>query len=309
MPLRCLVTGGAGFIGSHVVDALVEAGHQVLALDNLATGKRAQLNPAASFVEADLRDADLDALLADFRPEVVLHQAAQASVPASVHDPLDDASVNVVGTLRLLEAARKSGVRKVIYAATGGAMYGAPRYLPIDERHPVEPLSPYAVSKTAAGHYLRVYQSLYGLAYTSLRYANIYGPRQDPHGEAGVIAIFTNRMLAGEQPIVHGAGTDQRDYVFVGDVARANLLALRRADNAAVNIGTGVGTDVNTLFDRLKALTEFEGERVHGPPRAGDVPSMRLDPSLSGQLLGWTAEVPLADGLRRTVESFLSRAG
>jgi UDP-glucose 4-epimerase len=303
------VTGGAGFIGSHIVDALVAAGHEVLAIDSLVTGRRENVNPAARLVEVDLRDGDLDAILADFRPEVVIHQAAQASVPGSVQDPLYDLGVNIVGTVRLLEAARKSGARKVVYAATGGAMYGAPRYLPIDERHPVEPVSPYAVSKTAAEHYLRVYRDLYGLHYTSLRYANIYGPRQNPHGEAGVIAIFTNRMLAGQQPIVNGPGTDQRDYVYVGDVARANLLALDRADDAAVNIGTGVGTDVNTLFDRLKALTEYPGERVHGPPRAGDVPSMRLDPSLAGQLLGWTATVPLDDGLRRTVESFLPRAG
>jgi UDP-glucose 4-epimerase len=281
----------------------------VLALDNLATGKRANLNPSADFLELDLREGDLDAVLGDFRPEVVVHQAAQASVPGSVHDPLHDVGVNVVGTLRLLEAARKSGTRKVIYAATGGAMYGAPRYLPIDERHPIEPMSPYAVSKTAAEHYLRVYQGIYGLSYTSLRYANIYGPRQDPHGEAGVIAIFTNKMLAGDQPIVNGPGTDERDYVYVGDVARANVLALDRADNAAVNIGTGVGTDVNTLFDRLKALTEYPGERVHGPPRAGDVPSMRLDPTAAEQQLGWKAAVPLVDGLRRTVEGFIPRAG
>jgi UDP-glucose 4-epimerase len=280
----------------------------VLALDSLATGQRENLNPAAGFVQVDLRDGDLDAVLGDFRPEVVIHQAAQASVPASVHDPLYDLEVNVVGTVRLLEAARKSGARKVVYAATGGAMYGQPKYLPIDEGHPVEPMSPYAASKAAAEQYLRVYQSLHGLSFTSLRYANIYGPRQDPSGEAGVIAIFTNKMLAGQQPIVNGPGTDQRDYVYVGDVARANVLALRGADNAAVNIGTGVGTDVNTLFDRLKVLTEFRGERVHGPPRAGDVPSMRLDPSLAERLLGWQAEVGLDDGLRRTVEWFIARS-
>ena len=209
----------------------------MLALDSLATGKRENLNPAAGFAEVDLRDGDLDAVLGDFRPDVVVHEAAQASVPASVHDPVYDANVNVVGTVRLLEAARKCGTRKVIYAATGGAMYGTPQYLPIDERHPVEPMSPYAASKAAAEQYLRVYQSLYGLSYTSLRYANIYGPRQDPSGEAGVIAIFTNKMLAGQQPIVNGPGTDQRDYVYVGDVARANVLALDRADNAAVNVG------------------------------------------------------------------------
>lgn len=304
---RCLVTGGAGFIGSHVVDALLNAGHEVMVVDNLATGKRENLNPSAGFAEVDLRDGELDSVFAAFQPEFVIHQAAQASVPGSIHDPLHDASVNVHGTIRLLEASRKHGARKVIYAATGGAMYGAPKYLPIDEKHPLEPMSPYAVSKASAEQYLRVYQSLHGLRFTSLRYGNIYGPRQDWAGEAGVIAIFANKMLAGQQPIVNGDGGDERDYVYVGDVARANVLALDRADNVAVNIGTGRGTNVNTLFDQLKVLTEFRSERVHGPPRAGDVPSMCLNPSLAEKLLGWRAEVTLDDGLRRTVEWFLTQ--
>jgi UDP-glucose 4-epimerase len=305
--LRVAVTGGAGFIGSHIVDLLVQAGHRVLIVDNFATGKRANLNPAAEVAEVDLRDGDLDTPFDRFRPEVVVHQAAQASVPGSVHDPVYDASVNVIGTIRLLEAARTSGARKIIYAATGGAMYGAPQYLPIDERHPLEPMSPYAASKAAAEQYLKVYQSLYGLTYTSLRYANIYGPRQDPKGEAGVVAIFTDKMVAGEQPIVNGSGLDERDYVYVGDVARANVAALTSGDNQAINVATGVGTNVVDIFERLKVLTEYPGARVHGPARAGDVPSMRLDPSRARDVLGWQAEVPFAEGMRRTVEWFLSQ--
>lgn len=306
--MRCLVTGGAGFIGSHVVDALLDAGHEVLAIDNFATGKRGNLNPAAAFEEVDLVTGDVETIFRRFRPEIVNHHAAQASVGGSTKDALGDARVNVIGTVRLLEAARSTGVRKVVYAQTGGAMYGAPLYVPVDEAHPIAPLSPYAVSKTAAEQYLRVYEHLYGLAWTSLRYANIYGPRQDPHGEAGVVAIFTSRMLAGEAPTIFGSGTDDRDYVYVADIARANLLAMDRADGRALNIGTGVGTNVLTIWDELARLAEFKGERVHGAPRAGDVPSMRLSAALAEAQLDWRPQITFPDGLRRTVEWFVSRA-
>jgi UDP-glucose 4-epimerase len=304
---RAAVTGGAGFIGSWVVDQYLEAGYEVLAIDVKSRDQAQHVSPRAAYAQVDLRDGDVERVLCDFRPDVVSHHAAQASVPGSVADPVHDVMTNVVGSVRLLEAARKSGVRKIVYAASGGSTYGAVKYLPTDEKHPIDPISPYAVSKHTVEHYLRAYQSLYGLQFTSLRYANIYGPRQDPHGEAGVVAIFTKRMLGGEQPIVNGEGTDERDYVFVRDVARANLLAVEQGDGAMVNIATGVGTTVIEIFDELKRLTEFPGERVHGPPRAGDVPSIRLDPDLAKETLGWEPSTSIRDGLRETVAWFIDQ--
>ena len=304
---RAAVTGGAGFIGSWVADQYVEAGYEVLAIDAKPREEARHVNARAAYAQVDLRDGDVERALRDFRPDVVSHHAAQASVPGSVADPVADAMINVIGSVRLLEAARRSGVRKVVYAASGGSTYGAVKYIPTDEKHPIDPISPYAVSKHTVEHYLRAYQHLYGLQFTSLRYANIYGPRQDPHGEAGVVAIFTSRMLRGEQPIVNGEGTDERDYVFVRDVARANLLAVDKGDGAMVNIATGAGTTVVEIFDELKRLTEFKGERVHGPPRPGDVPSIRLDPDLARETLGWEPATSVRDGLRETVAWFIDQ--
>jgi UDP-glucose 4-epimerase len=224
--MRVMVTGGAGFIGSHVVDAMLDAGHDAFQLDNLATGSERNLNPRARFVRCDLLKDDLDALFAELRPEVISHHAAQASVPGSTANPVHDATLNVVGSVRVLEAAQRGGVGKIVYAASGGSTYGVPKYVPIDERHPIDPISPYGASKHAVEHYLRTFRELYGLRFTSLRYANVYGPRQDPNGEAGVISIFASKMLRGEQPTIHGPGYP-RDYVYVGDVARANVLATR----------------------------------------------------------------------------------
>jgi UDP-glucose 4-epimerase len=296
--VRVLVTGGAGFVGSHVVDAMLEAGHEVTALDNLRTGKRRNLNPRARFVEADLLKDDLEPILAGI--EAISHHAAQASVGGSTANPVYDATLNVVGSVRLLEAARKAGVGKVVYAASGGSTYGVPQYLPIDEQHPIDPISPYAVSKHTVEHYLRTWQELYGLRFTSLRYANVYGPRQDPHGEAGVISIFADLMIRGEQPLIHGEGLP-RDYVYVGDVARANALAIKRGDGAMVNIGTGVAIPVKTIFDLLKELLGYAGEARYGPPRLGDVPSVRLDASLAKQVLGWEPTTAFDDGIRAQV--------
>jgi UDP-glucose 4-epimerase len=304
---RAAVTGGAGFIGSWVVDQYLEAGYEVLAIDVKPRAEARHVNPRATYAEVDLRDGDVERVLCDFRPDVISHHAAQASVPGSVADPVRDAMVNVVGSVRLLEAARKSGVRKIVYAASGGSTYGAVKYVPTDEKHPIDPISPYAVSKHTVEHYLRTYEHLYGLRFTSLRYANIYGPRQDPHGEAGVVAIFTSRMLRGEQPVINGDGTDERDYVFVRDVARANLLAVEQGDGAMVNVATGVGTTAIEIFDELKRLTEYAGERVHGPPRPGDVPSIRLDPDLAKETLGWEPTTSVKDGLRETVAWFIDQ--
>lgn len=306
-PQRVLVTGGAGFIGSWVVDAMVAAGHEVVALDDLSHGKREYVNPKARLIEADLLSADLEAIVADVKPSAISHHAAQASVGGSTADPVHDAQVNVVASVRLLEAARKGGVRKVIYAASGGSVYGVPRYIPIDEKHPVDPISPYAVSKHTVEHYLRCFQELYGLAFTALRYANVYGPRQDPHGEAGVIAIFADRMMRREVPIVNGTDPPERDYVYVGDVARANVLALDRGDGEIVNIGTGTGTTAVQVYDRLKDLLGYKGDKRHGPPRLGDVPDVRLNPARAEQVLGWRPTVSFEDGVRAQVEWLRTR--
>jgi UDP-glucose 4-epimerase len=299
-----LVTGGAGFIGSHVVDAYIGAGLDVVVVDNLTTGSRANLDPVARLYEADIRDAEaLERVFAVERPEVVSHQAAQASVRVSMEDPPRDAAINVLGSLNVLEACRKHGVRKVIYAATGGAAVGEPKYLPVDEEHPVEPLSPYGADKHAVEHYCALYQHSFGLDTTILRYANIYGPRQDPRGEAGVIAIFAGMMLAGQPPIINGTGDQERDYVYVADVARANLLALEKGGGRMYNIGTGVGTSVNELFDRLVELTGYSGPRTHGPALGGEVFRIFVTNDRARDELGWAPTVSLDEGLRLTVKS------
>jgi UDP-glucose 4-epimerase len=301
---RALVTGGAGFIGSHVVDAYVQAGLDVAIVDNLVTGSRANLHSAARLYEVDIRDgAELDRVFADERPAIVSHQAAQASVRGSMEDPLRDAATNVLGSLNVLEASRKFGVRKLIYAATGGAAVGEPRYLPVDEDHPVEPLSPYGASKHAVEHYVSLYRQTFGLDTTILRYTNIYGPRQDPRGEAGVIAIFAGLVLPGGQPVVNGTGEQERDYVYVGDVARANVLALEKGDGRMFNIGTGVSTSVNELFDMLAELTGYGEPRRHGPALSGEVFRIYVTNDRARRELGWEPTVALDEGLRLTVES------
>ena len=303
-----LVTGGAGFIGSHVVDALVARGHQVAAVDNLSTGKRTNLSTEVSLVEVNLRSDDLEAVFQRVRPQAVFHLAAQASVPNSVADPAADADINVLGTINLLERCRDAGVRRVVYSSTGGALYGEPEQIPCTEEHPVHPLSPYGVSKYVGEKYVEMYGRLYGLEYTILRYANVYGPRQDPFGEAGVVAIFGQRMMNGEDVIVFGDGTQERDFVYVEDVARANLLALERGSGQALNIGCGVGTSVNELVASLRESTGYEKEPTYTEPRAGDVYRIALDASRARQELGWEPMVSLEEGLRRTVASIRDRS-
>jgi len=303
--MKVLVTGGAGFIGSHVVDALLEAGHDVAVVDDLSTGNRANVDPRARFYRVDLRDeAALKAVLDQERPEVISHQAAKANVRESMARPRLYAEVNIIGSVNLLEQARRCGTRKVVYASTGGAVYGEPEYLPVDENHPINPLDPYGASKHQVEHYLYIYRKHYDIEYTVLRYPNVYGPRQDPEGEAGVIAIWTARMLRNQPAVIHGSGEQQRDFVFVGDIARANVLALDKGDGEIMNLGSGVGTTINTVFDLLKAATGYTQERVHGPAKQGEVFRSYITHDKAERLLGWKPTVSLSEGLERTVAYF-----
>jgi len=301
---KILVAGGAGFIGSHVVDAYVAAGHEVIVVDNLSTGRRENVHPQARLVEMDLLDPALVELFQAERPAVVNHHAANPSVSLSVREPLFDARQNILATLNILEAARRAEVGHVIYISSGGAMYGNPEYLPADEEHPSNPVSPYALSKHTGERYVRLYGLEHGLRWTSLRYANVYGPRQDPLGEAGVIAIFSQNLLDGRAPEIHWDGEQTRDFVYVGDCARANLAALDGGDGEAYNVGTGVGTSINELFHTLRDVTGRSVEARRGPRRPGDARDSYLDCAKIEHDLGWHAEVSLHEGLARTWRHF-----
>jgi UDP-glucose 4-epimerase len=308
--MNVLVTGGAGFIGSHIVDAYIQAGHAVSVVDDLSTGKKANLNPRAKLHQADIRDAK--AMAAIFTAEqfdVVNHHAAQMDVRRSVADPAFDADVNLVGMLTLLEAAVRNGVRKVVFASSGGAIYGEQDYFPADEKHPTRPISPYGVAKLSTENYLYYYKAVYGVDGVCLRYANVYGPRQNPEGEAGVIAIFATKMLTGGQPVINGPGTQTRDYVYVGDVVKANLLALTHQGSAIFNIGTGVETDVNQLFHELKKHTGSSCEERHAEGKKGEQLRSVLDNRKIREALGWSPAMTLADGMRQTVEFFRKQTG
>jgi UDP-glucose 4-epimerase len=301
--VRILVTGGAGFIGSHVVDGYIAAGHDVAVVDDLSTGHATNLNPKARFYKIDIRDASLTDVFATERPEVVNHHGAQMSVLVSVKEPLRDASTNVLGSLNVLECARQYGTRKVIYISTGGAAYGEPRYLPCDEDHPIDPLCPYGISKHTPEHYLALFQRLYGLDYTVLRYPNVYGPRQDPHGEAGVVAIFAGRMLRSERVVINGTGEQERDFVAIGDVVRANIAALDRAGGQIVNLGSGRGTSVKAIFRALSQIIGYRQPPLFGPAKAGEVFRIYLSGEKAQRLLGWQPVVSLEAGLAATVAS------
>ena len=304
--MRILVTGGAGFIGSHVVDAYVAAGHEVAVLDNFSTGNEANLNPAAEVHRADLRDqAAVEKAVASFRPEIVNHHAAQSEVPKSVADPGFDAQVNIVGGLNLLKASLDHQVKKVIFISTGGALYGEPDVVPADEDHPVRPLSPYGTSKFSFEQYLGTFKRTFGLEFTVLRYANIYGPRQDFYAEEGrVVAIFASRMLTGKSVTIDGDGEQSRDMLHVGDAATANLAALERGDGEIFHISTGVPVSVNDLFRKLALLTDYKLTPNTGPKRKGDVYRIALDNSRARRGLGWEPRVSLEEGLSLTVDYF-----
>jgi len=309
--VKILVTGGAGFIGSHVVDAYVAAGHEVAVLDNLSTGREENVTPDARLFRADVRDLDkVQEAVAAFRPEVVNHHAAQSEVPKSVADPGYDAHVNVVGGLNVLRAAVDNGVRKVIFSSTGGALYGEPDVLPADEDHPIRPLSPYGTSKFAFEQYLAMFGRTFGLTFTTLRYANIYGARQDFAAEEGrVVAIFASRMIEDKPVTIDGDGDQSRDMLHVGDVAAANIAALDRGDGGTYHVSTGIPVSVNDLFRKLALLTEYRHEPRFGPPRKGDVYRIALDNTRAAEQLRWRPQILLEEGLRLTVDYFREQIG
>jgi UDP-glucose 4-epimerase len=302
--LKVLVSGGAGFIGSHVVDRLAADGHDVVILDDLSTGDVEHLQPSAHFYQMDLRSPWLDELFRIERPEAVVHEAAQASVRRSVEDPVFDAGVNVLGTAALLQASVHHGVRRFLFASTGGALYGDADVIPTPEDYPTLPVSPYGASKLAAEVYLRTFHALHGLSYAALRYANVYGPRQDPHGEAGVVAIFAQRLLSGERARINGDGKQTRDFVFVGDVADANARALTSDAVGSFNVGTGIETDIATIFQLLRRLTGSNQPEEHGPPLPGEQRRSVVDARKIEKVLGWKPKTNLEAGLDATVRYF-----
>jgi len=305
--MRILVTGGAGFIGSHTVDALVASGAgEISVLDDLSSGKRQQVNAKATLYQTDLRDAAaVGSVVEQVRPEIVFHLAAQMDVRRSVADPAFDAQVNLVGFLNLIESARRHGLKRVVFASTGGAIYGEQDEFPCTEDHPRRPVSPYGVAKLATEAYLFFYKVEYGIDYLALRFGNVYGPRQDPHGEAGVVAIFCGRILDGKPVTIYGDGTQTRDYVYVGDVVRAVVAAAKsRASGIALNIGTGIETSVNELYSTLAGIADFPTQAQHAAARPGEQKRSVISPARAERELGWRPEKKLADGLEETFNYF-----
>ena len=304
--MKSIVTGGAGFIGSHLVDRLIAAGHEVLAIDNLSSGRTANLNKAAQLEEMDISDARINPVVAGFALDLVFHAAAQISVSLSAREPVTDARTNIMGTLNVLDAIRNApgNPAKFVFVSSGGAMYGEPEELPAPETLPAMPASPYGASKRAIEVYLPVYRHLFGVRHTTLRLANVYGPRQDPHGEAGVVAIFSRAMLAGRQVTIFGDGNDERDYVYVGDVADALMRAASNEGEGPYNVGTGLGTSVNTLFGMLAELSGYGLAANYGSPRTGDIGKISLDAAKIASETGWTPSTRLIDGLAQTVAWF-----
>ncbi len=308
--MRTLVTGAAGFIGSTLVDRLLADGPTVVGIDDLSTGRRvnltsAEADPAFTFIEADITDADLGAIVAEAKPEVIFHLAAQISVRHSVDNPQFDATVNVVGTIRLAEAARAHGVRKIVHTSSGGSIYGTPPVYPTGEDVPTDPASPYAASKVAGEVYLNTFRHLYGLDCSHIAPGNVYGPRQDPHGEAGVVAIFAKALLAGEATKIFGDGTDSRDYVYVDDVVDAFVKASGEAGSGQrFNVGTGISTTVRDLHSAIAKAVGTADDPEFYPPRLGDLRKSQLDISRGAEVLGWRPQVDIDEGIERTVEFF-----
>jgi UDP-glucose 4-epimerase len=305
--MKILVTGGAGFIASHITDAFINEGHQVFILDNLATGFEKNINKKAVFIKADICDTNISDFFEKEKFDVVDHHAAQMDVRRSVANPAFDANTNILGTLNLLQNCILHGVKKFIFASTGGAVYGEQDYFPADENHPLAPLSPYGISKLAVEKYLYFYKVQYNFNYTILRYANIFGPRQNPFGEAGVVAIFTSKLLNGEQPVINGTGLQTRDYVFVEDVVKANLIALKDEQSNIYNVGTGKETTVNDIFNLLNGIIGKGQEEKHGPAAVGEQMRSVITSDKIFKKFGWKPSTKLEDGLKKTVEYFKER--
>jgi UDP-glucose 4-epimerase len=302
--LKILVTGGAGFIASHIADAFINNGHEVFVLDNLLTGFERNINPKAKFIKADICDKEISELFKKEKFDVVNHHAAQMDVRRSVADPAFDANTNILGTINLLQNCVKTGVKKFMFASTGGAVYGEQSYFPADEKHPTSPLSPYGISKLTVEKYLFFYNAQYKLRYSILRYANIYGPRQNSAGEAGVVAIFSNKLLKKEQPIINGTGLQTRDYVFVGDVVKANVLALGDENNDIYNVGTAKETNVNDMYTLLNNIIGNGQKEKHGPAAPGEQMRSVITSDKLYKKFGWKPSTTLKEGLQKTVEFF-----
>ncbi|HJS19478.1 MAG TPA: NAD-dependent epimerase/dehydratase family protein [Anaerolineales bacterium] len=302
---KILVTGGAGFIGSHVVDLFLSKGYEVVIVDDLSTGRASNLNPAAKFYQVDIRDPKLRDIFDMERPDFISHHAAQMDVRRSVAQPLFDADVNILGSINMIECAREFNIKHFVYISTGGAVYGEPERLPCDEMHPINPICQYGASKHTVEHYLYMYHVNYGLNYTVLRYPNVFGPRQDPHGEAGVVAIFTGKMLLDEEVTINGDGEQTRDFVYVGDCARANYLALTVDHMPGIyNVGWGRPTSINEIFTNLAKITNYTQPVLYGPAKVGETRHIYLDASKANKDLGWSPTINLEAGLTETVEYF-----
>ena len=302
--MKILVTGGAGFIASHIVDKFIEEGHEVVILDDLSTGFEKNINPKAKFVKLNIRDEKVSDLFEEEKFDVVNHHAAQMDVRRSVVDPAFDANTNILGTINLLQNSVKYGVNKFMFASTGGAVYGEQEYFPADENHPTVPVSPYGISKLSVEKYLYFYFNEHKLNHTILRYANIYGPRQNPFGEAGVVAIFSKKLLKGDQPIINGTGEQTRDYVFVKDVVKANLLTLSDDESDIYNVGTGIETNVNELYNMLNDIVGNGHEEKHGPAAAGEQMRSVITSDKLFNKFNWKPMTKLNDGLKETIEFF-----